>query len=149
MADKDWSILNDVVLTLEGSGLLRRVQLGAGPTPEDVPVSQLPGCFVEYVATDEFPAAGDDELFASVRFRMTLIVKGPDDAERIEAAMKLVNDVKDTLMVDRFRSSQSAYGPAQKPTEFGSATVSSRFGHPFTVIDVDGSCGFYTSETSR
>ena len=102
-------------LAYAGSG--RRVALGAGPTPEEVPASQLPACFVAYLGTDEFPAAGDDELFASVRFRLTLIVKGPDDAERIESAVKLVNDVKDTLMVDRFRSSQSAYGPAQKPTE--------------------------------
>ena len=149
MADKDWSILNDVVSTLDGSGLLKRVQLGAGPAAEDMPVSQLPACFVEYLGTDEFPAAGDDELFASMRFRLTLILKGKDEAERIEAAIKLANDVKDTLMVDRFRSSQAAYGPAQKPTEFGSAVVSARFGHPFTVIDVDGSCGFYTSETSR
>jgi hypothetical protein len=149
MADKDWTILNDVVATLDASGLLKRVQLGAGPRPEDVPASQLPACFVEYLGTDEFPAAGDDELFAAVRFRLALIVKGHDEAERIEAAVKLANDVKDTLMVDRFRSSQSAYGPAQKPTEFGSASVSARTTHPFTVIEVDGSCGFYTSETAR
>ena len=61
MADKDWSILNDVVSTLEGSSLLRLVRLGAGHDPEDIPLSQLPACFVEYVGTDEFPAAGDDE----------------------------------------------------------------------------------------
>jgi hypothetical protein len=149
MADKDWTILNHVAATLESSGLLKRVQLGAGPKPEDLPVSQLPACFVEYVGTDEFPTAGDDELFASVRFRLALIVKGHDEPERIEAAIKLSNDVKDALMVDRFRSSQAAYGPAQKPTEFGTGTVSTRYTHPFTVIELDGSCGFYTSETSR
>jgi len=149
MADKDWSILNDVVSTLESSGLLRRVQLGAGPRPEDVSVSQLPACFVEYAGTDEFPSAGDDELFASLRFRLALIVKGHDEAGRIEAAVKLANDVKDTLMVDRFRSGQAAYGPAQKPTEFGAASVSARYTHPFTVLEIDASCGFYTSETSR
>ena len=149
MADKDWSILNDVVSTVEASGLVNTVKLGAGPSPEEMPVSQLPACFVEYVGTDEFPSAGDGELFASLRFRLSLVVKGQGETERIESTIKLVNDVKDTLMVDRFRSSEAAYGPAQKPTEFGSATVSSRFTHPFTVIDVDGSCGFYTSETSR
>ena len=149
MADKDWTILNHVVSTLDASGLVRRVQLGAGPKPEDLPVSQLPACFVEYLGTDEFPTAGDDELFAAVRFRLALIVKARDETERIEAAIKLANDVKDTLMVDRFRSSQAAYGPAQKPTEFGSANVSARTAHPFTVVELDGSCGFYTSETSR
>jgi len=149
MADKDWSILNDVVSTLQSSGLLRLVRLGAGPSPEDMPVSQLPACFVEYVGTDEFPSSGDDELFSSLRFRLALVVKGPNETARIESAVKLANDVKDTLMVDRFRSSQAAYGPAQKPTEFGSGTASSRFAHPFTVLELDGSCGFYTSETSR
>ena len=149
MADKDWTILKHVVSTLDASGLLKRVQLGAGPRPEDIPAAQLPACFVEYLGTDEYPTAGDDELFAAVRFRLALIVKGRDEAERVETAIKLANDVKDTLMVDRFRASQAAYGPAQKPTEFASAGVSARFTHPFTVIELDGSCGFYTSETNR
>ncbi|HUU42389.1 MAG TPA: hypothetical protein VMX57_01330 [Planctomycetota bacterium] len=150
MADKDWSILSDVVSTLEGSGLLRLVRLGAGPRPEDVPVSQLPACFVAYEGTDEFPSAGgDDELFCALRFRLALIVKGQEEDARIESAVKLANDVKDTLMVDRFRSSQAAYGPAQKPTEFGPSNVSAAFAHPFTVLEIDGSCGFYTSEVAR
>ena len=150
MADKDWSILNDVVATLENSGLLALVRLGAGPSAEDAPVSQLPACFVAYEGTDEFPSAGgDDELFCALRFRLVLVVKGQEEAARIESAVKLANDVKDTLMVDRFRSSQAAYGPAQKPTEFGPGNASARFGHPFTVLEIDGSCGFYTSETSR
>lgn len=149
MADKDWSILNHVVSTLEGSGLLRLVRMGAGPKPEDIPVSQLPACFVEYAGTDEFPSAGDGELFCAVRFQLVLIVHGADETARIESAVKLANDLKDALMVDRFRSSQAAYGPAQKPTEFGAAAASARFAHPFTVLEIDGSCGFYTSETSR
>lgn len=150
MADKDWNILNHVVSTLEGSGLLRLVRLGAGPRPEDVPLSQLPACFVAYVGTDEFPAAGgDDELFCALRFRLVLVTKGQDEADRIASVVKLANDVKDTLMVDRFRGSQAAYGPAQKPTEFGAGAVSSRFDHPFTVLEIEGSCGFYASETAR
>jgi hypothetical protein len=149
MADKDWSILTSVVSALEGCGLLRTVRLGAGPRPEDVPMSQLPGCFVEYGGTDEFPSAGDGELFSVVRFRAVLVVKGQEEAGRIQSAMQLANDVKDALMVDRFRSGLAAYGPAQKPTEFGQATVSPKFAHPFTVIEIEGSCGFYGSETSR
>ena len=149
MADKDWSILNDVVSTVESSGLVKLTRLGAGPEPQDVPVSQLPACFVEYMGTDEYPAAGDDELFSEVRFRLNLIVKGRAETERVESAIKLANDVKDALMVDRFRSSNAAYGPAQKPTEFGQGHVSPRVKHPFTLIEVDASCGFYVSETSR
>jgi hypothetical protein len=149
MADKDWSILTGVVSTLEGSGLLRTVRLGAGPRPEDIPISQLPACFVEYAGTDEFPSAGDDVLFCTLRFRLVLVVKGQDEPGRIESAVKLANDLKDALMVDRFRSGLAAYGPAQKPTEFGQATVSTRFTHPFTVLEIEGSCGFYASETSR
>ncbi len=149
MADKDWSILSDVVSTLEDSGLLKLVRVGAGTRPEDIPVSQLSACFVDYVGTDEFPTAGDDELFCALRFRLVLVVKGHDEAARLESAMKLANDVKDVLMVDRFRSNQAAYGPAQKPTEFGMSTVSPRFRHPFTVLEIEGSCGFYSSEISR
>jgi hypothetical protein len=149
MADKDWSILNHVVSTLSGSSLLKLVRLGAGPRPEEVPVSQLPACFVEYSGTDEFPATGDDEVFSVLRFKLALVVKGQEESARIESAMKLANDLKDALMVDRFRSSLAAYGPAQKPTEFGAAGVSARFPHPFTVVEIEGSCGFYTSEVSR
>ncbi len=149
MADKDWGILNNVASALTASGLAKLVRLGAGPKPEDIPAAQLPACFVEYQGTDEFPLAGDDEVFCVLRFRLTLVVKGQDESARVESAVKLANDVKDTLMVDRFRGSQAAYGPAQKPTEFGAASVSSRVGHPFTAIEIDGSCGFYTSEIAR
>lgn len=150
MADKDWSILNNVVSTLENSGLLQLVRLGAGTDPEDIPVSQLPACFVAYEGTDEFPAAGgDDELFCALRFRLVIVVKEQAEDTRIESAVKLANDVKDTLMVDRFRSNQAAYGPAQKPTEFGPSNASRKSGHPFTILEINGSCGFYTSETSR
>jgi hypothetical protein len=147
--DKDWLILNDVVTTLDGSNLVKWVRLGAGPRPEDVPVSQLPACFVEYTGTDEYPAAGEDELFSTVRFRLVVVVKGQDEKERVERAVKLVNDLKDALMINRFRSGSAAYGPAQKPTEFGQAGVSPKFAHPFTVVEVEGSCGFYTSEVAR
>ncbi|MCP4639658.1 MAG: hypothetical protein GY851_04465 [bacterium] len=109
----------------------------------------MPACFVDYVGTDEFPTAGDDELFCALRFRLWLAVEGSDEPKRIESAMALANDIKDTLMVDRFRSNQAAYGPAQKPTEFGMSTVSPRFRHPFTVLEIEGSCGFYSSEVSR
>ena len=83
MADKDWTILKNVAETLADSGLLRLVKLGAGPKPEDVPASQLPACFVDYAGTDEFPAAGDDEVFCAVRFRLILVVQGGDPAARI------------------------------------------------------------------
>jgi len=149
MADKDWSILTSVVSTLKSSSLLKLVRLGAGPKAEEIPIAQLPACFVEYAGTDEFPSTGDDELFSTLRFRLVLVVKGPDEAARVESAIKLANDLKDVLMVDRFRSGLAAYGPAQKPTEFGQATASPKFTHPFTVLEIDGSCGFYTSETSR
>ena len=149
MPDKDWSILNDVVSTVEASGLVKLARLGAGPEPKDVPVSQLPACFVGYLGTDEYPASGDDELFCAVRFRLNLLVKGRDESERVESAIKLANDLKDALMVDRFRSSNAAYGPAQKPTEFGLGQVSPNARHPFTQVEIEGTCGFYTSEVSR
>jgi hypothetical protein len=149
MADKDWVILNDVVSTLKGSGLVRLVRLGGGASPEDIPVSQLPACFVEYAGTDEFPSAGDGELFCALRFRLVIVVKEQEEAARIESVIKLANDVKDALMVNRFRSNQAAYGPAQKPTEFGAGGVSRKSAHPFTVLEIEGSCGFYASETAR
>ena len=149
MADKDWGILNNVASALTASGLVKLVRLGAGPKPEDIPAAQVPVCFVEYQGTDEFPLAGDDEVFCVLRFRLTLVVKGPEESARIESAIKLANDVKDALMVDRFRGSQAAYGPAQKPTEFATGAVSSRVPHPFTAIELDGSCGFYASEIAR
>jgi hypothetical protein len=151
MADKDWSILNHVVSTVSASGLVRLTRLGTLPAGREgeMPAAQLPACFVEYLGTDEFPVAGDDEVFCAVRFRLALVVKGPDEPARIEAAMKLANDVKDALMVDRFRGSQAAYGAAQKPTEFAGGAVCARATHPFTAVEIDGSCGYYTSETAR
>lgn len=149
MPDKDWTILNDVLQAVDDSGLVKLSRLGAGPAPQDVPVSQLPACFVEYAGTDEYPAAGDDELFCTLRFRLNVLVKGREESERIQSAIALANDLKDALMVDRFRSSTAAYGPAQKPTEFGLGQVSPRVQHPFTRVEIEGSCGFYTSEVSR
>ncbi len=149
MADKDWGILSNVLSTLSASNLVKLARLGSGPAPEDIPAAQLPACFVEYLGTDEFPLAGDDEVFCVLRFRLALFVKGPDEPARIESAMKLANDVKDLLMLDRFRGSQAAFGPAQKPTEFGAGAVRERVTHPFTAVEVDGSCGFYSSEIAR
>ncbi len=149
MADKDWGIVNGVVATLASSGLVKLARLGGGPKPEDLPAAQLPACFVEYLGTDEFPLAGDDEVFCIVRFRLVLVVKGSDEPARIESAVKLANDVKDALMVDRYRGGLAAFGPAQKPTEFGAGAVSPRVSHPFTAVEVDASCGYYTSEISR
>lgn len=149
MADKDWGILSHVLSTLGASNLVKLARLGSGPSPEEIPAAQLPACFVEYLGTDEFPLAGDDEVFCVLRFRLALFVKGPDEPARIESAMKLANDVKDLLMLDRFRASQAAFGPAQKPTEFGAGAVRARVTHPFTAVEVDGSCGFYSSEIAR
>lgn len=72
-----------------------------------------------------------------------------DEAARVELAMKLANDVKDALMVDRFRAGLAAFGPAQKPTEFAAGAVSPGASHPFTAYEIDGSCGFYASEIAR
>ncbi len=149
MADKDWSILNNVLSTLGHSNVVKLARLGAPQGGEEIPAAQLPACFVEYLGTDEFPIAGDDEVFGVVRFRLALVVKGPDEPSRIESAMKLANDVKDLLMVDRFRGNQAAFGPAQKPTEFGAGNVNPRVTHPFAAVEVVGTCGFYTSEISR
>jgi hypothetical protein len=150
MADKDWGILNDVYLAVAGSGLVRQVRLGSGPKAEEAAAMQLPACFVDYAGTDEYPSgAGESDLFSVLRFKLLVIVKGQEEAARVESAAKLANDLKDALMADRFRSGRAAYGPAQKPTEFGKSSVSSRHGHPFTAIEIEGTCGFYTSEVAR
>ena len=75
MADKDWGIVNSVVSAVASSGLVKLARLGGGPRPEDLPVAQLPACFVSVLGTDEFPLAGDDEVFCVVRFKLVLVVK--------------------------------------------------------------------------
>ncbi len=98
MADEAWTILRRIKVVARAMRF-REVRIEAGDR-EDVAASKFPALVIRLLSLDENEDSSDDGVEHLTPIELYVFLSRNREAERVEEAIKLINDLKNAIEAD-------------------------------------------------